>query len=176
MPVEIDTLAHLPLFEGLSSVDLEELCTHFEHGRLEAKTAIIKEGDRPGHPIYVLTGGSVDVVKSGADGRFHVISSLTAPSVFGELEVLARRPAIAGVIAATDVEVATLGRGVFDELCNAGRPCVLKVVKNIAQVLSYRLAATDERLATYFAMGQESENEKLSHVRSLLYSGWRRPD
>jgi CRP-like cAMP-binding protein len=126
--------------------------------------------------MYVLLAGSVEVIKQGIDGRGHVISTLSAPSVFGEIEVLARRNAIATVAAATDVKVAVLMRGTFDELCNSNRPCALKMIRSLAQVLSYRLAATDDRLAAHFALSLQGMDEKLGDVRDIMYSGWKLPE
>ncbi len=173
MPFDTEPLAALPLFNGLSSSELEEIAIHLEVMDRPAATQIIKEGDTASQPLYVLLSGAVEVIKRGLDGRGHVISVLSAPSVFGEIEVLARRPAIAGVTATTPVKLALLRRGAFDEMCAAGRPAALKVVRNLAQVLSYRLAATDERLAAQFDLSVPAFYEKVKQLRHLIYSGWR---
>lgn len=172
MPVQVDALADLPLFRGLTTVELEEIASHLVTEELDNKQIIIKEGDEKGHPIYILLHGNVEVVKHGVDGRDHVISSLAAPSVFGEIEVLARRPAIAGVIALTRVELALLNRGPFDELCAAQRSCMLKVIKNLATTLAYRLAATDGRLATYFNLSSPANRDAIGQLQNVLYSTW----
>ncbi|MEK7705071.1 MAG: cyclic nucleotide-binding domain-containing protein [Myxococcota bacterium] len=172
MPIEPQILLELPLFAGLTTTEIEEIATQMSAASYAPRAAIMREGDAPGHPIYVLVKGSVDVVKRGFDGRARVLTSLAAPSVFGEVELLARRPAIASVVAMSTVEVATLGRGVFDELVTAGRPCVMKVVRNLAQVLSYRLAATDERLAALGNFLAPQDLEKLDQVQHALFGDW----
>ncbi len=175
MPVDPNILADLPLFRGLSTVELEELCSYLSERAIGAKERIMREGDSPGHPIYILLRGTVEVVKGGINGRQHVITSLSAPSVFGEIEVLAKRPAIAGVVATTEVALAELARGDFDQMLNASRTAALKVVKNLAQTLSYRLAATDEQLAAHFDAGDTLAQAEIGLMRSVLYAGWR-PD
>ena len=172
MPVAVELLSDLPLFKGLSTIELEEIGSHLVIDEKQAKVHVIKEGDAPGHPIFILMSGSVEVIKHGLDGRDHVISSLAAPSVFGEIEVLARRPAIAGVVSVSPVKVALLRRGVFDEMCSANRPCILKIIKNLATTLSYRLAATDGRLAAYFNSSTPEHRDALSRMRTVLYSSW----
>ena len=172
MPVQVDLLANLPLFDGLSTVELEELGSHLESAEVDAKQTIIKEGDQPDHPIYILISGNVEVIKYGIDRRDHVISTLAAPSVFGEIEVLARRPAIATVCTVSKCRLALLNRGVFEELCNNNRSCILKVVKNLATTLAYRLAATDGRLAAYFSLTQNNDPEAIGQVHKTLYSSW----
>lgn len=175
MPIDEDVLTGLPLFRGLTTSEIEEVASHLHDATYKAGTEILKEGDPPGTPMFVLLSGSVEVIKQGIDGRGHVISTLSAPSVFGELEVLARRNAIATVAAATDVNLAVLSRGTFDELCNSNRPCALKLIRNLAQVLSYRLAATDDRLAAHFALSLHGMDQKLGDVRDILYAGWNLP-
>lgn len=173
MPIETSILVALPLFKGLSTTELEEFASRLEERSFPAGEEIITEGSNPGTPLYILLHGAVEVVKRGPDGRGHVISSLQAPSVFGEVEILAQRKPIAGVNAVTEIKTAVLGRGVFDEMCHANRPCTLKVVRNLAQVLSYRLAATDERLAAHFELSVPGIDEQLVNVRNIMYSSWR---
>src|SRR5689334_17201848 len=120
MSVDASVLADLPLFRGLTTVELEEVASILVHRHLKARERVIREGDAPGHPIFLLVAGSVEVTKIGVNGRPHVISSLSAPSVFGEIEVLAKRPAIASVTAVTDAQVAEIPRGAFDELAQEG--------------------------------------------------------
>ncbi len=173
MHVEASALVDLPLFAGLSTVELEEIVSLLVQKRIAARERLIREGDPPGHPIFILLAGSVEVTKAGVNGRPHVISSLSAPSVFGEIEVLAKRPAIASVTAVTDVEVAELPRGAFDELAAQSRSSVLKIIKNLAQTLSFRLAATDEQLAAQFDTGDSLSRAKIGLMRSVLYSSWK---
>jgi CRP/FNR family transcriptional regulator, cyclic AMP receptor protein len=173
MSVDLKLLAAVPLFRGLTSVELEEIASQLDSREFKAGDRIMREGDAPTHPIYILLKGAVEVVKNAVHGRDHVISTLSAPSVFGEIEVLARRPAIAGVAASTVVLVAELQRGVFDEMAAQNRPGMLKIIKNLAQTLSFRLAATDEQLAAHFDAHGSDAAQGLGKVRSALYSGWK---
>jgi CRP-like cAMP-binding protein len=168
MPVPPATIVDLPLFKGLTTVELEEIASLLDLKELPAKSNIIKEGDEPNHPIYILLGGTVEVLMRGYGSREHLITSFQAPSVFGEVEILARRAAIAGVVSTTPVKLAMLRRGLFDELVASDRISVLKMIKNIARTLAYRLAATDGRLAAHFA----GDSDALGQVRNTLYLGW----
>lgn len=173
MPVDTEVLAQLPLFHSLSTTELEEIASRMEPQSLGPERGLIREGDPPGHPIFVLLTGSVEVVKRGLDGRGRIISTLQAPSVFGEIEILAKRPAIASVNTVSDVTLAILSRGEFDEMCQMNRPAALKLVRNLAQVLSYRLAAADERLAAQFDFAGSRDAQSLAKLREVLYVGWR---
>jgi CRP-like cAMP-binding protein len=168
MPVPMTLLSDLPLFKGLTSVELEEIAAYLEQIEMPGKATIIKEGDEPNHPLYILLAGSVEVLIRGYGDREHLITSLNAPSVFGEVEALARRPAVAGVYSTTPIKLAILRRGTFDELQQQKRPSVLKMISNIARTLAYRLAATDARLAAYFS----GDRNALGDVRNTLYLGW----
>jgi len=168
MPVELETLKSLPLLQGLDTTELEEVAAHLSFQDVGAGEEVIREGDEARHALYFLLQGSVDVIKLGMDGRGHVISNLSAPSVFGEIEALSRRKAIATVTASTPCKLALLRRGVFDEMCRDNRSCVLKMIRNLAQVLSYRLAATDDKLAAQFALGAPGADE----IHKVIFSAW----
>jgi CRP-like cAMP-binding protein len=169
MPVELETLRSLPLLRGLDSNELEEVAAHLALRDVPASTEIIREGEDSAHALYFLLQGSVDVVKRGMDGRGRVISSLSAPSVFGEVEALSHRKAIASVLASSSARFAVLHRGVFDEMCAANRSSALKIIRNLAQVLSYRLAATDDKLAAQFALEAPTAKE----IHRVIFSDWR---
>jgi CRP-like cAMP-binding protein len=175
MPIENEALQGLPLFASLSTTELEEVSTQLDVTTAEPKAELMREGDSGGHPLFILLSGAVDVVKRGMDGRGHVIASLAAPSVFGEIELLGRRRASASVVATSRVRVAQLRRGIFDEMCNAGRPAALKIIRNLAQVLSYRLAATDDQLAAQFDLAVPGVKEKVEELRRVIYSTWQPP-
>ena len=169
MPVDMEILKSLPLLRGLDTTELEEVAALLGFQEVRAGEEIIREGDNTEHALYFLLQGSVDVIKRGMDGRGHVISNLSAPSVFGEIEALVRRKAIASVTASTPGKLALLRRGVFDEMCHDNRSCALKMIRNLAQVLSYRLAATDDKLAAQFALEVPGAHE----IRKVIHSGWR---
>jgi len=166
----IDKIRDLPLFSGLSSVELEELAGYFTHAAFAVQSDIMREGDTPDHPIYILCSGSVEILKLGTDGKNHLISALSAPSVFGEIEVLAGRKAIASVRAVSDISVVCIGRGVFDELCRSNRSCVLKLVRNIATTLAHRLAATDAKMATYFERPEMRQHAQ--EIGNMVHGDW----
>jgi CRP/FNR family cyclic AMP-dependent transcriptional regulator len=169
MSVDVTALVDLPLLRELTTSELEEIALRLSVREFAPAERLIKEGDAPEHPIYILLQGSVDVLKASVQGRQQLITSLSAPSVFGEIEVLAKRPAIASVTASSAGQVAMLRRGDFDEMARQNRSCALKVIKNLAQTLSMRLAATDERLAACFDLGDQQRKD----LRNLLYTGWK---
>jgi CRP-like cAMP-binding protein len=148
MPIENEALQGLALFTGLSTTELEEVSMQLDVKSADAGTELIREGDADGHPLFVLLAGTVEVVK---------------------------RKASASVVATSQVRVAQLHRGVFDEMCNANRPAALKIIRNLAQVLSFRLAATDDQLAAQFDLAPPGIKEKVGEVRRVIYSTWQPP-
>ncbi len=175
MPIEIDSLQGMPLFAGLSTTELEEIAAHLEPHAAAVGEELIREGEDVRQPLYVLLAGSVEVIKRGVDGRGHVIATLSAPSVFGEVEALVKRRAVATVRASAPVRVGRLRRGAFDEMCAAARPAALKIISNLAQVLSYRLAATDCQLAAQFELRAPGADASIGEVRRVLYTAWEPP-
>lgn len=168
MPIDAQLLAELPLFSNLTHEELGEIAEHCHLSRVARGTDVIGEGDAPGHPLYVLLSGRVAIVKHGRDNRRHVISQLSAPNVFGEMEVLATRPALAGVVALQAVSFATLGGKAIAALSKGGRPCILKLITNLAATLSYRVAASDARPPR----GDNAPTPRVGELRQVLYGGW----
>jgi len=69
-----------------------------------AGSTIFEQGSR-GELVYVIEAGTVDIVRSRADGGLEPLASLGAGDYFGELGPLLGFPRSATAIAATDVEL-----------------------------------------------------------------------
>ena len=163
MPIDARLIAELSLFRNLTDDELCEVAEHCHVGRVARGAQLIVEGDAPGHPLYLLLTGRVAIVKRAKDDRSHVISNLDAPCMFGEMEVLAKRPALAGVVALQAITYATLGAKAIATLSQNGRPCILKVINNLTLALSERLATLSVR------------PQRIGDVRQMLYGGWDAP-
>lgn len=77
-----DTLLGLPLFQGMSSSELEEVVTRIKMGFLKYKRnqTIIQDGDRCQRLLFLLDG-EMDVVTTSANHSYHVIEQIAGPSL-----------------------------------------------------------------------------------------------
>ena len=171
MPARIQVLARLPLFANLTERELSDIIPLLEDAKAARGTVLIAEGAPPGTPLHVLWSGSVSTVKRGEDGRSHPVATLRAPALFGEMDLLAERPALVSVVAMEPVRYASLSASAVFTLVDAARPSILKVLNNLASTLRYRTVVTESRLKSATT---DRGPPKLGAVRELLYSGWDR--
>jgi hypothetical protein len=98
----IAVLESLEIFATASRPVLERLAAAATEIAFGAGTAIVREGD-PADALYVLLDGEVEVTARGeAGGPERAIRTMTAPTYFGEIGVLARIPRTATVTALSD--------------------------------------------------------------------------
>jgi len=104
---ELELLQAIPIFAPLSAATLEQLAVSLEPIRVEAGTAIVRQGES-GDRFYVVDDGHVDIAVDGeASGE------LGPGDYFGEIALLRDVPRTATVSARTDVLLHTLGRDDF---------------------------------------------------------------
>src|SRR5205085_9230855 len=123
------------LFRELSPEDRHLLSQKFARRVHPAASKIIQEGAE-GDGIYVVVSGAAEVRKKDAGGDRVLLTTLKPGDVFGEMSVLGRRPAQAGINAIDKTATLFLAKEAFDD-----------VVKQFPQILShlYQLQVTRER-------------------------------
>ena len=122
---------------------------HFES--FERGTAIIEESSE-GNALYVITEGSVEVVKMlpkgpGGELRIAKLAELGQGDSFGEMELLDTMERSASVIAKDKTQCLVLTTGTFLKLYDV-RPEAYRIITlNLARELSRRLRIADIRIA-----------------------------
>ena len=81
-------MIELPLFQGMSQTDLEDVAGHTKLGflRVASRKPIVQEGDACTN-VFLLMTGEANVVSYADDGSYSITESLKAPAVF-QLECL----------------------------------------------------------------------------------------
>ena len=103
----VDALAALSVFEGASSVALEQLAIAISAERVEPGTVVVREGDQA-DDMFVIREGSFSVFHGGA-----LINTMQPGDWFGEIGLLQRRPRTATVVASTPADVWRIPGDVF---------------------------------------------------------------
>jgi len=92
---------------------------------------IYHQGD-PALNFYAVEKGEVEVVRTGPNGHHEELVALIGPGdFFGEMALLEHRVRSASVRARTDVEVTTLGAGIFSRLSQSLAPLQQRLVESL---------------------------------------------
>ena len=130
---EIEHLKNLSDEERASLAERIELIA-FAPGQI-----IFNHGD-PGHGLYIVRMGEVEIFLTNDQGEKIVLEATKPGDVFGEVSLLDNGPRTASVAAVTDVEVLRLDREHFEDYLRKHTPAAL----NLLSVIARRLRKSDE--------------------------------
>ncbi|MDX2227910.1 MAG: cyclic nucleotide-binding domain-containing protein [Verrucomicrobiae bacterium] len=136
----------LPVFQGLDEDALEFLAHNATSREFKAGEVIIREGES-GNLIYIISSGSVRVVKHFGQPNATELDILRDRDFFGEICLLDSAPRSATVQALTDTNLYLLTPAIFEELNERMPRQFCLCIINIARDLSRRLRRIDEVFA-----------------------------
>jgi putative peptide zinc metalloprotease protein len=111
----VQLLSQMPIFANLSPQQIGALVKHMERTRVEARRAIIRQGEAR-HHFYVIVEGQVAVSVRDEAGREKLVSRLGRGEHFGETALYTDQPYAATHWAQTQVELLTLDEPTFDKM------------------------------------------------------------
>ena len=132
----LNTLAEVPLFDGISKRHLRRVAKLARIRRFASGAAMVRAGD-PGKTFYVLLDGNAKVVRRGARSI-----RLGMGDYFGEMALLDDAPRSADVVADGDVLALTIDRAGFTKLLRA-EPLLAQA---LLRTLAARLRAAEASL------------------------------
>jgi CRP/FNR family cyclic AMP-dependent transcriptional regulator len=156
----LQQLQGIPMCNGLSPGNIEELVAISAEKTAAKGSTLFREGE-PGDVLLVVLDGKVEVTKREA-----TLATLEAGSVLGEMSLLGGDTRSATAIAATDVKYLAIPHGPFQRLLEKDNLSALKVVNNLAHVMSKRLALINEKLVD--SLGQTKKKEELADFGRIL--------
>ncbi|HUG75811.1 MAG TPA: cyclic nucleotide-binding domain-containing protein, partial [Acidimicrobiia bacterium] len=109
----IDALRTVDLFAALDDADLQALADSAETVTLEPGEALFQEGDS-GDTAFVITGGTVEVLKRGPSGSEVLLAVRGEGEVIGEMALVESAPRSATVRARSAATLLQLPKGEFD--------------------------------------------------------------
>jgi small-conductance mechanosensitive channel/CRP-like cAMP-binding protein len=153
-------LRGVAIFSSLEENELEELATRLVYAPFTAGETIIVQGGAVEH-LYILTGGTVEV-RITIDGVSKAVTTISAPSYFGEMGMLTGELRSATIVAVGEVECWRLDRDAFAHVVEA-RP---EIAGDISEVLAERLA---EHVAAREGLSEEAKRLRMrSEQHSLV--------
>jgi len=112
--------------------------------RTPAGERICREGE-PGVGLIFLVRGTAEILRDNPEGA-HVVATVDAPIMLGEIALLTGHAISATVRAHGDCECYVLTRSQFQRLMEQGNAAAYKLVMAMAQLLAHRLTAMNDRV------------------------------
>jgi CRP/FNR family transcriptional regulator, cyclic AMP receptor protein len=135
-------LAQAPIFAGLSGAEVGELLeVSLELSEPQGKV-LFKEGD-PADALIMILDGSVSVSRRSVE-----LARLGKGAVLGEMSLLEETPRSATATSVAETKLLKIPSRRLQKLLKADNVAALKVVANLARVMSKRLLAINEKLVS----------------------------
>ncbi len=134
----LDALRKVELFSNLTEEELKLLAPYLVHAPFTRGDTITRQGATADW-LYILITGEAEVWLEGQEQERHLLSTLSAGAVFGEMGLLTGAPRTATVIAKSDIEAYRLGK--------EGLAAIMSSRPVIAEDISHILVAREAELA-----------------------------
>jgi len=139
MPTDPAILAEVAHLRELSDAERAALAERIDLERYHTGEIIFNYGD-PGHALYIIRSGEVEIYLKNDQGEKIVLETSKAGDVFGEISLLDGGPRTAWVSAISEVEALRLDREHFEDYVRQYTPAAL----NLLSVAARRLRQSDE--------------------------------
>ncbi len=137
-----DTLAQVPLFQGLSRRDLQVLAANSRERDYAAGAALLRQGET-GVGLFIIISGSVHASQTTPDGSTRDLGDFGRGAVLGELSLLDDMPRTASVVATTPTQAIVIPVWDFRAALREQPDISIKLLT----VLSQRLRASEAQVA-----------------------------
>ncbi len=160
----------LPICRGLTEAEVRQVFDSADGDMARKGSWIFREGE-PGDSLFIVLEGMVEVQKQLKDGSQQGLAKLGEGAVLGEMSLLnGNAPRSASALALNDVKLLRLPALRFTNLVKSDTVAALKIVHNLAQVMSRRLLMMDEKLVEQMDKGPKKKEELVDFQRIL--SNW----
>jgi len=145
----IDCLMENPLFDGLRGLELKKVAKHMIFFELEKDEILFEEGDL-GDCVCFIVEGELQVLKeSPKTGQNTLIATLPKNRSIGEMSVIDNTHRSATVRAAAKSRIVALTKKGFDLILEEYPKIGVKILKQIARLMSMNLRKTSSELADF---------------------------
>jgi glutaminase len=146
-PAALDVpIADHELLAGLTPAELARV--ELELGSVigDPGTVLVRQGE-PATEVFLVTRGTLSVVRDSADGRSLRLTTLSAGGTFGELAFVDRGVRAADVRADSEVACRTLRYAAIDALATSDPALHGKLLRNLLGVVSATLHGVNAEIA-----------------------------
>jgi CRP-like cAMP-binding protein len=143
MPLLMETLQQVELFQGLTPDQLERLSALCQPHEWKRMTVIFDQGT-PADTLYVVAAGQVEIIVQSSHGESMTAVYLGAGQIIGEMGLVDAGTRSASAITAEDNTVVYSIRAEdLERLCEEDTALGYRLMRNIAQDLSFKLRHYD---------------------------------
>ncbi|MFQ6070473.1 MAG: cyclic nucleotide-binding domain-containing protein [Candidatus Aminicenantales bacterium] len=150
-------LKNIPIFEQLSSKELQEVEKIVHQRKYKKGEAVIHKGN-PGLGMYIVIKGGVEIIDEEKKPGQRTLATLGEGSFFGEVALLDESPRSASAIATEESDIVGFFRPDFLDLIKRKPKMGTKILFSLAKIIGERLRRTNELLAEV-----QKEKETSSH-------------
>jgi CRP/FNR family transcriptional regulator, cyclic AMP receptor protein len=164
----------LPIFKTLTTDEVDEI-GRLAHPMTFQAGEVIFEEKSLANCLDIVWEGDVTISKRDPEGENRPIAIIHAKSVVGEMSLMSGLGRSCSGVATTDVKLFRIRRDDFVGLLDRGSLAAYKVIYNLAQVMSGRLRAVDEKLVDLLNQREDAEQEQteeFSDFRKKLFTEW----
>jgi len=170
MPIDSSILREVEHLKDLGEAERVALAERMDLRSLQPGASVFEFGD-PGHAMYIVRSGEVEIYVKNDQGEKIVLEVSRPGDVFGEISLLDNGTRTASVMAVTDVEVLRLDREHFEDYVRLYPPAAL----NLLSVVARRLRKSDElirRTVSRNANDVTAEQRTIGGVVADTVAGW----
>jgi CRP/FNR family transcriptional regulator, cyclic AMP receptor protein len=159
-----------PWLGDLAPDEKRAILASLVEGRAPAR-ALLLEQDQPNDHLSFLIAGTAQIERTFDNGRREVITTITAPSVFGTTSFFRPEPPSVGVRATSDVWMLSLYHPAHEELRRDNPRAAEALAVAILRALSERFDLMDRLLSDYFThhRDESSRTSEWAGFRARLF-------
>ena len=160
-------LATFALCRGLDERQVSEIFDICDAIELPPGRLLFEEGD-DGDALYAVLAGELEIEKSDGNGGALTLAHMGEGAVLGEMSLFgphSKRSASARVVGKAQASLLKVSVEKFESLVRADNVAALKVVHNLAQLMSRRLVLMNEKLVE---AGRGRRKEELLAFQKIL--------
>ena len=144
MPLDVNQLTKIALFEGLTLDQLTPVAEHARQRTYKADEAIVHQDD-PGETFYIILRGTVKISTTLANGSEVFLALLASGDTFGEMSLIDSGGRAADVVTQEETALISFDRYTFDRLMDT----VPRFPRNLMRVLARRLRLANIRIQAH---------------------------
>jgi CRP/FNR family cyclic AMP-dependent transcriptional regulator len=138
-------LRTLPLFEGLTDEQLEQIRSFLKLGHYCAGETIFQQGDKA-EKLFILLKGDVKIVFKPYDGPPLTVARITPGGIFGWSSALGREEYSSAAISISNTDIFYFLGENLESICDIKNDTGIIFLKKLAEAIAQRLKSTRKEI------------------------------